>query len=450
MAKISDFVFITITRETRTLSQQGFGTALIVGDPAGWTDYEVRTYNGIDELLDDGFASTDEEYKAAAAAFMQSPRPEVIKVAKKSTWVAQQWTLTLSGDLITDNVITAKVNGVTVTHTFATDHLTSMNAFAAKLQALPEISTAVVSGPTNRIITLTSAEAGTPFEVTDAVITLGATQASVTLAISVPNNGIVEDLGNIVLEDDDWYGLILTTRDTDVILQAAAWVQTQYRILGTTTDDADTKDPSSTTDIGYVLQDLNYDRSFVCYNEDEDKYMEAAWIGRCLPEDPGSITWKFKGLTGQSASKLNTTERSAVLNKNVNLYTPVAGVEIMEEGTMAEGEFIDVIIGIDWLRARMAENIFGRMVNSKKIPYTDGGIAIIESQIRATLDNGIKKGLLQPNPDKYDGKPYLISVPKYSEISENDKGNRLLPDITWEATLAGAIHKVTIQGRVVL
>ena len=109
---------------------------------------------------------------------------------------------------------------------------------------------------------------------------------------------------------------------------------------------------------------------------------------------------------------------------------------------------IDIIQGIDWIRARMQENIFQKLVNADKIPYTDAGVAIIEAQTRATLENAIKKGVIAPDPDKFDGEPYLVQVPKVADVSANDKGNRLLPDITWQATLAGAIHRVTIQGRV--
>ena len=117
---------------------------------------------------------------------------------------------------------------------------------------------------------------------------------------------------------------------------------------------------------------------------------------------------------------------------------------------MAEGEFIDIMRGVDWITARMEENVYSKLVNSNKIPYTIEGISIIEGAIRQTLDNAIANGVLTPDPETYDGNPYEVVVPIISEISTNDRANRLLPDVTWEARLAGAIHKVIIRGKVVV
>jgi len=43
-----------------------------------------------------------------------------------------------------------------------------------------------------------------------------------------------------------------------------------------------------------------------------------------------------------------------------------------------------------------------------------------------------------------------ITVPAVADVDPNDKANRLLPDVEFEATLAGAVHKVKIHGVVKL
>lgn len=85
-----------------------------------------------------------------------------------------------SADLITDNVINATVNGVAITPvTYATSHLDTMQAIADEIEAIPTIESATVGGANNRTITIISIP-GTATDVTSFIVTLGASQATVT------------------------------------------------------------------------------------------------------------------------------------------------------------------------------------------------------------------------------------------------------------------------------
>lgn len=85
-----------------------------------------------------------------------------------------------SADLITDNVINATVNGVAIAPvTFAVDHLTTMQAIADEIADIPSVTSAVVGGANNRTITIIS-NVGTATVVSSFVVTLGASQATVT------------------------------------------------------------------------------------------------------------------------------------------------------------------------------------------------------------------------------------------------------------------------------
>jgi hypothetical protein len=87
--------------------------------------------------------------------------------------------ITLDADLITANSIIATVNGATPTATvFGTDHATTMLAFAAKLQALSTVKTATVTAA--RVITIVAEDQENAPAITNAAVTLGATQATVT------------------------------------------------------------------------------------------------------------------------------------------------------------------------------------------------------------------------------------------------------------------------------
>ena len=65
-----------------------------------------------------------------------------------------------------------------------------------------------------------------------------------------------------------------------------------------------------------------------------------------------------------------------------------------------------------------------------------------DKDVREILDLGITQGILAADPAP------TITVLKVADVSQADKANRNLPDITFNATLAGAIHKVTVRGTV--
>jgi Protein of unknown function (DUF3383). len=82
------------------------------------------------------------------------------------------------------------------------------------------------------------------------------------------------------------------------------------------------------------------------------------------------------------------------------------------------------------------------MANSKKIPYTAAGATIIESEIRAQLNDGIRVGGLADNPSP------VVRVPDVLSVAPNLRAQRIFEGIEFEARLAGAIHFVKIRGTV--
>src|SRR4030042_3630409 len=75
MSTMRDIIDVSITRETRSISQAGFGTILIVGPNATFGNRInfYTTLSGVAAVLGD--TPTEEpEYLAAQAVFSQSPR----------------------------------------------------------------------------------------------------------------------------------------------------------------------------------------------------------------------------------------------------------------------------------------------------------------------------------------------------------------------------------------
>lgn len=457
---ISTVVDVSISLQTQPVTQAGFGTGMILTNEtpiSSWGSELIRSYASTTEVLED-WTSTDEVYLAAVAYFGQTPSPTTLKVGLETTRVAQVTTITFDANFVTGNTIGAfdfSVGGLTQTITstaFTSDNATTLAAITSKIDALSEFSASDNGSDT---ITITSAVAGVSFTTETPVVTGGASQAVATVATTTPNTGPAESMAAISEQDDDFYGVIWIERTVGLVYGMVSYIETVRKIFGTISSAAGTLSAVSTTDIGYLMNAASLNRSYWGYNADPTDYMESAWKGRCFPYDPGSITWHMQTLSTITADNLSSSQRSAVNNKNGNMFLTIRGSNVTFGGRMASGEYIDTIRGADWLQARMQESILQKLVSSKKVPFTNQGIAIIEAEVRAQLENAIRVGFLSNDPLDPDSNdpdranfPYIVTVPDVSDVSSADKANRSLTGVSFEAKAAGAFHSVTISGTI--
>ena len=249
-------------------------------------------------------------------------------------------------------------------------------------------------------------------------------------------------LSAIAAEEDDWYFFIITSDTEADVLAASAYAETNTKLYFYSSNNADIVDGTVDTDIASQIQALNRDRSIGIYNPftvGERIYPESAWPGEAGPYTPGSQTWAYKTLSGVASYALTSAQRTAAFAKNCNIYTRVAGVDVTEEGKVASGEWIDIIRGTDQLEARIQENIFAELSQIRKIPYTDEGVSIISNLIRAAMSESARADFLVEDSIE-------INVPNVADVNPNDRADRLLPDVSFSATLQGAVHKTSIRG----
>lgn len=442
MSTISDIVQVTISRETTAVSQPSFGIPGIIAEFAtskttvAFARY--RYYTTLAELTDDGWLTTDEVYLAANAIFAQNPVVDKILVGRKDsadlTWAdaftaiqnaqsewytfsiipTEQSTVVLSADLVTSNSVAVTVNGDSVTPVvFATDHDTTMSAIITAIEADITGATATLTDEAGDNRTFTVDVFGENAVVT-VVVALGATQATATI-----------------------------TASPDIDIKAGmAWAETQKKIFFYSTSDVNAYDSVATSDLGYFAKNGAYDRtSSFFYLGSDDSYIEEASQGEALPFAPGSQTWAYKTLAGIQAYALTGGQRSALYTKNYNTYTTRGGVNVTEEGKVASGEYIDVMIGVDWLESRLETEVFTKLVNMRKVPYDDGGILVIKGAVESVLNEAVRAGVLIAGS-------VVITTEAYADISTANKLARNLPDVKFTALLQGAIQKVAINGTV--
>jgi hypothetical protein len=87
---------------------------------------------------------------------------------------------------------------------------------------------------------------------------------------------------------------------------------------------------------------------------------------------------------------------------------------------------------------------FDNPLKNKKIPYTDKGVDLVRCEIMAQLKEAITVGVLASQPEP------TVHAPKVADIPDLDKSKRLLPNVSFSGTFAGAIHALKINGVVSL
>lgn len=351
MSDLDRIVDVVISKQTAVPSVASFQDIIIAAEflassttPVFSASERVRSYASIDEIEAAGFGEATFVYKAAAAAFMQNPRPAKLYVGRKLTGAdgTETWTAAL---------------------------------------------------------------------------------------------------GEIVDDNNEWYGLIVSTRTQADQEDVADWVELNKKLCVLASADADIVD--GTGDIAEYLDDNNYERTAVFYHPDAATTApDAAWMGKMFPKDPGSVNWAHKTLAGVTAYKLTGAQITAIESKNGNYYTSVSGNSITQFGTVGSGEYIDVTHGLDWLIAQIQADVYTPILQQDKIPYTNEGAVSLEAQLKYALQKGVNSTIIQEG--------FTTSVPLVEDVPVQNRSGRLLPDMKFEAVLAGAINKVQVRGVVTL
>lgn len=248
----------------------------------------------------------------------------------------------------------------------------------------------------------------------------------------------------ITRENNDFYGVMITSKAVEDQFRIAKLVEADNKIFGLSSNEASLLDRANDSNILHKLNELNYMRSFVIYNSksSEGVYPEAAWFGLMLTKEAGSATWAYKSLSGVYAdNNLSANDISTLEDKNGNYFSSLAGCNVMFGAKMVGGEYIDTVIGLDWLTDDLKMQVGNAIIHSEKIAFTNPGIAVIESMIRNSLSKAASRDII-------DRESIKVSMPDIRTISDSDKQARILPDVKFEARLAGAIHKLQIQGTI--
>ncbi len=440
MTAISDFVQVSITTTPQMPSQEGFGTPLVLAYHTAWID-RVRTYSRLEDAVSDGIPTEGAgvgAYLALAAVFAQNPRPPEVKLGRRSTGFTQSLRI-VPTTAAEGMVIRFKFGAANLTLSQITYEVPGSSSIALVIDELKILIDAlgldVTTTDNTSSLDIVADDPGLLFDIES--------RENLTLEdrTAAPSD-LDDDLALVKGVDDEWYGVGLDSNSKAEVEMIAAAVETYRKVFFC--HNADTAIATSATDD--LASDLMGDslfRTFLFYNSAKLlSYTGIAAMGENFPFPPGSSTYAYKTLRGVTVDRLSDTERGYVQGKNANVYIEVARTKNTHKGVSAAGEWIDTTIGIDWLQARLEESVFGALRTGRKVPYTDNGVDLIKAAVNGPLQAGIRQNFLAATPAP------VITAPKVADVSVTDRQNRLLPDVTFTANLAGAIIAVQLTGTV--
>lgn len=188
---------------------------------------------------------------------------------------------------------------------------------------------------------------------------------------------------------------------------------------------------------------------FYCTSTEDMQGVEvAAFIGATAGKEVGSITYKNQILKGITPQNLSDSQITAIHNKGGITFVTKAGDNVTTEGKVAGGEYIDIIDSEDYIIQQLEYKTQKALNNADKIPYTDTGIAMLESIAVDVLQDAYNNGMIATGED---GSPaYTVRYALRENSTETDRAARKYVGGQFSFTLSGAVHSVEIVGEVII
>lgn len=253
-----------------------------------------------------------------------------------------------------------------------------------------------------------------------------------------------KDASSPIQRDVDFYHVIIRLGDSveasaaiEIVKALDSWCADNFR-LGHV-------EVKSLELAGSIVKGLGKKLSRVAlysHNDNEGTSLAAAIVADRCASDPARGTWAHKTLVGVTPDAIGQSDLKDVQDHGINVYCKVAGVARTFFGSIIgqNNAFIDEVVKKDWLKFRTQEavfNILGSANNGDGVDYNDAGIIAIAAAINNIFTIAADNDHRYIMPDSFD-----VQVPKYADISRDDKEQRNLPDVKVTFAIQASINTV--------
>lgn len=484
---VSRLVRVSVNLQQQAAQAPNLNSLLIIGDSDVIdVGQRIESFGSLADVAA-RFGTTAQEYLGAALYFAQAPQPTQLYIGRwaqtathglligPALSAAQKLLANFTGvanggfKIGVDGAGVVNVTGINLTGA------ANLNAVAtlinAALAAVPIAATVLWDGTrfTARSTATGAASAIAPLQPPIAGTDLGPLLLLNAAGLPRAVQGIVAETALAAVAALDASGVsfyALTFCSTNIVdadrLAIAAYVEgvAPKHLYGVSTSAAGCADPTSTTDIAYLLNAAGYNQSVVQYNS-AGLYAVCSLFGRILTTNFNAnnsmITLMYKVEPGITAEQLTTTQADALKTKKANVFVAYENATaIIQYGTVASGLYVDEVYGVAWQSFRVQTDLYNALyTNPRKIPQTDSGMAQLATVIEAALSAGVNNGLIAPGvwtqggfgqlqTGDYLSSGFYVYAPPLSQQSTADRVARKSVAFQAAAKLAGAVHEIDV------
>ncbi len=453
MATLIDKVIeVTLAYGTTVIETARFDIPLILAAHNA-TANSVDIFTSPDSMLQSGFTSDSPAYKMASLMFQGVGKPGQVIIGKRPV---SNFTTSFPAANNTLFTVTLKKGTLSKTFSYTSDSTGTPQEISEGLNALITADTVwgsqITASVANNNLVLTPVQ-GSYVEVS--------ASANATVVRNTTSD-ILEDLATIADKNNTFFWIVSDSHVKQDVLDVAAYAQSNDKLFWTSSQDPDVVNAEDGNVLA-SLTELGYNNTgFALWMSNADSvFPEAAVVGAMAAAAPGTTSLHGKTLVGVAPEKLTTTQETNIVAQNGNIYRREHGVNFYRDGRMVSGNFCDVIHHALWVKARVAESLFGLLKRQsdllKGVRFTSTGLAQIR---QAIFNNPINPGILngsianEINVSKESGlkedlRP-TIFIPDRADITTDDITQRILDGVVVEYVYAGFIHYVKVKVNVLV
>lgn len=256
-------------------------------------------------------------------------------------------------------------------------------------------------------------------------------------------------LETLKANNEGWYCFATDQETPSYITAMAAWAASTEPTLAQLRNGVEDQRKMyfyQSDDLAFV-QTVKDERTVSCFCDPAvlDEEIACSYYGNVAPFYPESATWKFKSPDGVTPTTISRENKDRLEEANVNFMTEENKKEYMKNGTCADGEFIDVVLGKDYITQLIRGYFYDLLTSVKKIPYTDQGFTMVAQCVQKAIFKATDLGIVARDPST--GLPvWNMEIPTRAGATDDQARERAMPPIYWRAQLEGAVHSVETQG----
>jgi len=397
---LSDIVDITVQIAPQNPALPTFNQALVVGATTGTTvthANRLQQFTSLSGMLTAGYTTSSPEYIAASLYFAQFPQSPFL-------WVGFQDKTSLNTIIPhSGNAGTGYVVG---------DVITVIQGLASGGQA--KVTSIGGGGAVTGLSVLAAPNDGTGYSVATGLTTTGGSGTGLEVDITVVGETPLQAVTACRNVGTAWYACMFVGTATDADHEAIAlFAQSALPPMCyfITTSDANVLN-NVAGNLCATLQAADYNRVFTMYATTQggaapnNVYASAAVMGVAMGLNTGLagsyFTLMFKALVGVIAEPLTQAQVSTLCGNpgftegiNCNVYVGYANVyTFLQQGTMANGQFFDEILGLDMLISGMQFGVADLLVDLPSVPQTDPGQTQIIHQVNQACEAARIRGFI--------------------------------------------------------